>query len=56
MREVSDEKGVQGRGKGGYEEQEVTEKMVQAVVHNATRQWTRRAFWTTCIEGLQSRF
>lgn len=56
MRETSDEERVQSRRKGGYEGQEVTEKMVQAVVHDAARQRSCRTFWTTCVEGLQSGF
>lgn len=56
MRETPDEERLQGRGKGGYEGQEVTKEVMQAVIHDTACQWTRRAFWATCIEGLQSRF
>lgn len=52
MREISDEERLQGRGKGGYEGQEVTEEMMQSVVHDIARQWAGGAFWTTCIESL----
>lgn len=55
MREIPDKERLQGRRKGGYEGQEMTKEMMQAIIHDTARQWTRGAFWTTCIKSLQSR-